>query len=475
MTTITKGRQTIYIRDHDSLDPFGWAGACSALGGISAPLGDIEWRELYDLAALFQGVPAIEVQEGPGPVETSLSVKSSVQGSLVASWLHCRWDVDIRYQECPRRDDPLNWVGITRLCNAKFLAYDSDDEVARSAEDDGDLILTSPVKAAWPLVHLWRIAGHVVTASATEDFMNIAVCEGEQCNYGCVLYIGTSGFYGSPQVYYSTDTMNWTIDTLSNWAGDIDDIDCLGDFVIVVSSHDEAVMWNDLPATDAAFAANWTEVSLASGRPLGVYIYDPGCIVVVGEDGQIWRSLDTARTFVLVDNGVATIEHLYDVIAIDSQVWWAIGNSNALVRSEDGAATWAPVTGPVLQAGIDVTAILALDEYRVLLGYADGELWYTEDRGETWTRDESVTGFDQISRFDMCGCGRVVMVGHDVSDNGLAYENIDSGAPGYWQQLPIPATMGAIADVVCCDANTFVAVGSGVYLSGAIGQILKVE
>lgn len=474
MTTITKSRQTIYIRDHDSLDPFGWAGACSALGGISAPVGDIEWRELYDLAALFQGAPAIEVEEGPGLVETALSIKKSVQNALIVDWLRCRWDVDVRYQECGRRDNSLNWVGVTRLCNAKFLEYGGDDEVVQSAGDDGDLILTSPVKAPWPLVHLWRIAGHIIGPDATEDFMNVAVCEHSQCDYGCVLYVGTSGFYGSPQVYYSIDeAASWTIDTLSNWDGDIDDIDCLGDFVVVVSAYDEAVMWNDLPATDAGFPLNWVEVGLA-GRPLGVCIYDPGCIVVVGEDGRIWRSLDTARSFTLVDDGAATVEHLYDVVAVNSQVWWAIGDNNAIVRSVDGAATWAVVTGPVLQAGVDVTAILALDEYRILLGYADGELWYSDDQGETWARDESISGFAQISHFATCGCGRVVMVGHDASENGLAYENIDSGAPGQWQQLTVPV-MGAIADVVCCDANTFIGVGSGVYLAGTIGQILKLE
>jgi photosystem II stability/assembly factor-like uncharacterized protein len=471
-----RGQQTVYIRPHGTLEPFAWAGACSALGGIRAPIGDVDLRgEPYDLAALFPSGPAVEVEAGPDTVESSLTVQKAIRAALVEEWLSCRWDVDVRYQECPRRDDPDNWVAITRLCKAKFLEYASDgDEAVASPDDDGVALVTSGLKALWPLVHMWQLTASTVEVSAVEDFTSIAVCEAAQCMdavslaYGCVVRMGTTGFYGSPQVYLSDDAgETWESETLSGWSGDVDDIDCLGDLVVVVSSHDEAIMWTD--------GTSWTEVSVASGRPWGVRIFNPGLIVVVGEDGRIWRSTDRAATFVLVDDGTTTTEHLYHVDFVDREEWWAIGDDNAILRSEDGAETWSLVTGPVAQAGVDVTALLLLDENCVLLGYADGELWYTDGAGETWEHDASVAAFDEIGAFAECGCGRVMVVGYDADGNGLVYENVHGGAPGHWQQIAVPAAMGAIADVVCCDANTWLAVGSGVYLGGAIGQVLKIE
>jgi photosystem II stability/assembly factor-like uncharacterized protein len=323
---------------------------------------------------------------------------------------------------------------------------------------------------------MWRLTAGIINASPTEDFTSIAVCEHAQCAdavglaYGCVMRIGTTGFYAAPEVWTSTDEGEiWTVETLSDWAGDIEDIACLGDFAIVVSAHDGAVMWTE--------GTDWTEVALP-GRPWGVAIYDPGLILVVGEEGHIWRSQDTARTFTLVDAGVTTPLDLYEVVIIDSQIAWAIGDANVLVRSEDGGSTWSLIAGPSLQGGVDVTAILALDENRILLGYADGELWLTENgsaTSPTWMRDPSLTAFTQISHIAECGCGRVMVVGYDATDIGLVYESVDSGAPGTWEIIAVPATMGAIADVSCCHANAWVAVGAGVYMGGEIGQILKME
>ena len=42
-TTIRKGTQTVYIREHDSLEPFEWLGPCSRMGGINETHGVVTW------------------------------------------------------------------------------------------------------------------------------------------------------------------------------------------------------------------------------------------------------------------------------------------------------------------------------------------------------------------------------------------------------------------------------------------------
>ena len=84
----TRGKQTVFLRDHDSFDPFEWAGGGSGLRGIRAPEIDVDWRDPYDYAALLAKRASLEVvTAGPGAIETSLSVKKDVRNALVGEAL----------------------------------------------------------------------------------------------------------------------------------------------------------------------------------------------------------------------------------------------------------------------------------------------------------------------------------------------------------------------------------------------------
>lgn len=472
----TKGKQTVFVRDHDSLDPFGWAGCGSGLRGIRAPEIDVDWRDPYDYAALLAERASLEIATaGPGPVETSISLKKDVRNALVEDWLDCRWDVDVRWQCGGRRDDRTNWETITRLCAARFLAYETDgDEVIVAQTDDGDVILASPVRAPWPLVHLWRLFAKRVTIVTVEDFTVIRACEAPQCAdatgqaKGCTLIIGTTGRYDQPGIFVSQDGGGtWSlIRDLDHWTGGVDDLGCLGDFLVAVSDTDDEV------AVSLDLGVTWRFV--AGLNPLGVAFVNPSRVVVVGRNGYIWRSVDGVVTFSVVDAGVAAAgQHLHEVVQVDDEVWWAIGDQNTVVRSLDGAATWAAVTMPGGQATVDVTAILLLDDNRVLIGYADGSLWLSDDAGTAWIEDESIgDAFSEIDSFAECGCGRIVMVGSSLLGAGVMYESIDAGALGTWEEHTLPAGVGALDSVACCGANLFVAVGEPVYPIGGTGGVV---
>lgn len=469
----TKGKQTVFLRDHDSFDPFKWAGGGSGLRGIRAPEIDVDWRDPYDYAALFARQASLEIiTAGPGPIETSLSVKKDVRNALAEEWLSCRWDMDVRWQLCGRRDERTNWETITRLCAARFLAYETDgDEVITSRADDGDVILSSPVRAPWPLVHFWRLSARKVAIVTVEDFTVVKACESPQCAdatgqaKGCTLIIGTTGRYDNPGIFVSQDGETWSFEDLDHWMGGVDGLHCLGNFVIAVSSTDDEV------ARSLDLGATWSFVILTD--PLDVAFINPSRVVIVGRNGNIWRSVNGAASYSVVDAGVAAAgEDLHEVVPVDDLVWWAIGDNNTGVRSTDGAVTWAAVTMPT--PGVDVTAILALDDNRILVGYADGSLWLSGDGGETWEEDESIRGaFSEIDSFAECGCGRIVMVGAGPLGAGVMYESIDGGALGTWEEHTLPSGVGALDSVTCCGPNLFVAVGEPVYpVGGTVGGVV---
>jgi len=483
-STIVKGKQTVYVRDHDSLEPFQWLGSCSRALGLTEPLGDIAWSECQDAARPGKFVPDVETEGSAGPPEGSLVMKKSIQNLIQTALRKCRWDIDIRYQECPRRDDPLNWLGIDRICDAKFTQTSTDDESAFQQGDDGEVLITAPFKGMPPLVHIWRLTAALKDTDLVAGNINfVAKCQDAQCAgpcgpaEDCFLIAGTDAVGGNPYLLVSdeggdtstADPFDGT-DNKPNWTRAMSDGACLGSLYIVVSHDEGAYAW----ATDVDGV--WTQVVADEEgnaiAPNVVVIQSPSNIYVVGDDGYIWKSADGGRSISTAnggDAGNATGEDLLDVVAITDKFVVAVGVNNAVVKTENAGATWTAVTGPVAQAGQDISRILGLDKNRWLLGYADGEQWYTDDGGETWGQDESITAFASINGFAECGCGRVIMVGEDTDGDGIVYESVDAGAPGTWfpHDLPAGVYTAPLNDVVCCDPNRYVAVGdtSG-YIAG---------
>lgn len=482
-TTIVRGKQTVYFREHDTLLPFEWLGSCSRAQGLTQPLGDIEWTECQDPANPGKFVSDVEIEGSPTAPEGGVQMKKSIQNAIHTRLYRCRWDIDVRYYICDRLDDPLAWESIDRVCNAKLTQYATDDESAYQSTDDGEVIITAPFKGEPMIVHIWKLTAAMKdTDLTTESIMAIAKCQDETCAgdcgpaEDCFLIAGTTAVAGNPNLLVSDEAGDyWTLtpfdgtNNTPDWDNAITDLDCVGSLNVVVSEGEGAYAW----ALDVDGV--WTEVAedeegntLADHPPTAVAVQSPSNIYIVGHDGYIWKSTNGGVSISTAnggDAGDATGQDLRDVVAITDKFVVAVGDANAIVKTENAGATWTAVTGPVAQAGVRINAILGLDKNRWLLGYADGELWYTEDGGETWLQDEAITTFGQIYGFAECGCGRLVMVGEDLDNDGLVYENVDSGAAGKWFNHDLPAATidTSLYDVVCCDANRFVVVGEAQY------------
>lgn len=74
---------------------------------------------------------------------------------------------------------------------------------------------------------------------------------------------------------------------------------------------------------------------------------------------------------------------LRDVVFLDTRRGWALGDGGALLRTDDGGATWQERFMPGSES---LRALRMVDSNRGwLLGLDGGRLWHTRDAGVTWT------------------------------------------------------------------------------------------
>lgn len=252
--------------------------------------------------------------------------------------------------------------------------------------------------------------------------------------------------------------------TLANWTNAGEDatrVLCLGDFVLATSNGAGGVYYSDDLGTTLV---EHTETDWATNGPNEPDGMDQSFIVMVADAGHIWITTDAGRTWELSDDGLATTQNLTRVmIARDNpQVIYAIGASNALVKTENGGENWYALTGPSAADGL--TAIWVKDQYHVLIGNDDGEIHETEDGGESWSQQDELPNLPAVpivSDIFGCGCdGLYAAVRHSGGTGHRLYRNVDGGASGRWyipENVPTPTYEPAAG--TCCDINRAIFVG----------------
>ena len=487
--TIQRDFQTPFIKLVPSLQPFEYTGDCSRVEGLEKPLGDVSFTDCMDSKSAGGFREDSTIRARPGNVGTSLVMKKSVAQLISAEeWEECVWHLDIRTQFEPPRSEPLNWVHIDRVCNARFTGYTTDGETTFTRDESGEVLVTMPLAA--PPLHLYHIrlletalvdsnkAGDITVIAKAAD----AVCPSTETGpaVGCVLVAGTAAIAGNPYFGKSTDggaTWTWTqfdgANDTPTWTGAITGIDAQGDLIIAVSATDTA------HAVSQDGGTTWSEIVLAdyaANAPQSVVIATPTAIWIVGANGYIWKSTNSglgATTANGGDAGVVTASNLVRIKALHDRFAIAVGASNAIVMTQNGGLTWSLVTGPAAQAAIQVNSLAIRDQYMWLLVYEDGEGWWTDDQGASWDEDDQLSGLSLTALNDIivCVCDRWLLVGEDAS--GLAYmaQNVH-GAPDKWQRITVSSDIQELFQVACCDINAFVAVGEVTYV-GAEGAIVR--
>lgn len=329
----------------------------------------------------------------------------------------------------------------------------------------------------------------VCAANVIQEVVGITFCDAKGCGGECgtasdgckkffavVKAVGGSPGLGAQVVYTSDAGSTCGARPITTLAANEDpnDIACVGDYVVVISEDSES--WHYADKEDLLLAAEtWQELAtgiVAANGPLAMFALKPGYVWIVGENGYVYFMTQPTDGVTVQDAGSATVQNLNDVHAYDEENVLAVGDSNAVIHTTDGA-TWTAVTGPAV--GVNLLCCWMKDENEWWVGAADGNLYYTRNGGATWTA-KAFTGSGAGAVHDIVFTTKQVgYISHaTATPAGRILRTTDGGYS--WYVLPegtgsIPANDRINKLAVCDDAN--LVIGGGLADDAADGIIVK--
>lgn len=330
-------------------------------------------------------------------------------------------------------------------------------------------------------------------ALITQDVSLVAVTSlnGESCAKGCAeadecafAAVSNIGNEGAPWLYVNQAGgahAQWSGIGLTTWlTEDPTDVFGVKGFIMVVNGAESLPLARsqDYGATVAYLSGN---TDMSTHNPYAGDSISPDKVIVVGADGYVWMSTDYGDTWSTVESGGATAQNLTKVMICrdNPAIIYAIGASNAIIKSSNGGYTWVALTGP--SAGDALTALEVIHENDLLVGNDDGEVWYTTDGGVTWTQQSALPSLPaaaSLNAISCCACGDVdkhgvcYAVAEDTGASAhVVYRNAGWGSAQWEVETGFSSLTLAPEDVVCCNNNLALVVGGNGTNEGFTGLI----
>ena len=467
--------------------------SCLRMTGLSQGFGDIEKIECPDP---FNYGKFIEVGSIRGATERpTTSLEGRLATDLQSDLLRlarqgCSFDVQLHMGTC---QDPSSFNDFEKaiiLEGAYPTNYSTEDLGALASGDNAVINETADISAkdAYEVVPLSVAsrAGSILTNEVVDVVLcdNISCGECEAESSGCQrVYAITKSAGGSPgtppDVVYTIDGgATWyahDIDSLGA-AEDPDEIDCLGDYLVVVSNDSNSLHYALKSEFDGLTDPAWTEVTtgfVATGEPNAIWSTGSYAFIV-GDLGYIYGTDDATAGVTVLDAGVAGDDNLLAVHGLSETFAVAVGENGSIIRTSDGSS-WSTVTPSPVGFGVHLNCVWVVSENVWFVGSSAGRLYYTLNGGTTWTE----------RAFSGSGTGTVLAIGFSTNSVGwLAHQSaatkgrilrtFDGGAS--WKLIPEKSgTMPAndkINALAYCTSNPNLVVGVGLADDAADGFIV---
>lgn len=406
----------------------------------------------------------------------------------------CPLDLQVHVGACENPNDfNLGWQKVLVVEGAQITNYGTDDLGALNQGDDAvvnENIDTSGLDA----YEIGRLTmSEIAGTQVTREMVDVAICDAVSCGScglssdGCqkffALSVAAGGSPGLPaDVIYSQNggqTVGETNITSLPIASSPSALACVGSNLAVVSSADCSIHYASITAILAGAAA-WTRVATglvcAAGAPNDIFSRGSALTWIVGQGGNIYFSSDITGGVTVQDAGVATSQPLQAIHGFDDLNLVAVGDSNAVVYTRNGGASWASVTGPAVGVPLTTVWMRGKDEWWVGSGTAGGRLYYTRDGGVTWTEKVFSGAGTGLVRDVVFATPTVGYLAHSIAGPaGRILRTINGGQT--WYVLPessgsIPANdyVGALA---ACADDPNVVYGAGLAANGTDGFLVK--
>lgn len=428
--------------------------------GITQSFGDISPVRIPDPKQYGRYIIADSIQGQPDLPHTTLEFRTSRDKSRVLAIARkgCPVDVQLHIGSC---QDPSDfnggWEKIIVLEKARFTNYSTDDLGAFDGDQNKTVMETVDVKAEDFYEILPMAFGAVAESTIVMSMIDVVIADSKTCGAcgiasdGCqkvfALQIAVGASPGiAAEVVYSPDggaTIGTSIVTSLPVNRDPNALEAVGPYLVAISNTDNSINYAAIKDILAGTAV-WTRIAtglVTAGKPNAIVSVARDATWIVGDGGYIYKATDITSGVAVQSAGDLTVQNLRAISAYDDNSLLVGGAANVVIVTKDAGIVWSLVAAPSAKAGVNINAVAMLSELEWLLGYADGDLYYTMDGGTNWLRKALPGALTEINTMEFV-TGAVGYIGGRSGTGATAARLLRTISGGNtWYVLPEQAGM----------------------------------
>ena len=478
MNPATKGSSRVFIIEGRArADHVPVYRSCLRAGAQDLSAGDVSNIECPDPDKYNSWIPVGQIQGQLGRPTSDLQGRYALDEEsylLRITKARCAIDVQVHYGECASPSDFNTFTKIKVYPNALLSNHSTDEEGSLGSDGQGEINETSALSAEDVYEILPLKFAERGGAAVVNPIVDVVICDTVSCgdcdeeSDGCEkIYAVDDGLTGSPG---TQPDLVWSLDKGATFDAEnidslvdgetTDGLACLGIYVVVVSNADGGLHYKErsLIGDGSAWTRNALGIVVGSEPndiwSVGTYAF------IVGDTGYVYGTTDPTITTIVLDAGVAVTDNLNAVHAINDQFAVAVGENGAVIYTEN-QVSWQAAT---VCGANNLLCIWVKSETEWWCGDSGGVLYYTLDKGVTWTiKALPGAGWTLVNdiQFGTNSVGHIVA---DKAATGHALQSFDGG--NSWIEVPnlvgaLPTVTSLVALAACKhDVNFVVDVGT---------------
>lgn len=293
---------------------------------------------------------------------------------------------------------------------------------------------------------------------------------------------GTAATPGTvPTILYSPDGgETWSSQNISTMFSneDISDGEIIAGDIVYVSNIANELHWTDIEALyDQVNVWNQTATGFVKNKGArAIYSADARHSWVVGDGGYVYFVKNHKVQVDVQDAGVATSQNLLAVHGVDENNVISVGNSNAVIYTNNGGISWIAATGPAV--GINLGACWMWDKSTWFVGEGangQGRLWLTTNAGRTWSQINLPGTYLRIDKIRFVSDAEGYISAR-TGGTGVILRTITAG--NEWVTLPqgkraVVNENSYLRDIGVCSRYSNTIFAAGLADNGTAGTILR--
>lgn len=466
------------------------------LGKVSTdptkPIGEAARITAPDPRNFNRDVTVGQVVGSEDRATVSIAARYTEEKAILMEWknLRCRVDIFLVSGVC---GDPQNfseggtkWTyfedgAISSHSGENFGAYGQDEN------NPSNEMVDMTADDYWELLNMGqdRIGSSVTTRRIyTVDVYTGDPCENcpDPCDRILAVMAGASATPGTqPSLLYSEDGgESWSTQTIDTLFSNEDVVDgaVIGGDIVYISNTGNEMHWTSI---ERLYAGNneWgqTDTGFVGGsEPNAMSSVDSRHTWIAGNSGYIYFVKNHKVEAEVQDPGTATSQHLKGVHALSTEFVLVVGNSNAVVYTENGGVNWKAVTGP--SVGVNLESCWMWDEDTWFVGEGSGgsgKLWLTTNRGQTWSEAKVPSTYSRIRKIVFISDAEGYLIA-DAGGQSVVLRTITAG--NEWVALPsgktaVPLDNSYLTDLAVCSRTANTAYAAGLADDASAGILMK--